>query len=413
MPVDDPIFDSTALEYGADADYEVQTDAYDNTPVKVEPSAGLIAQGLRPERQLAAQYHNWIMRQFALIQLALIGNAVEHETRLDDDEADIADHETRILTLENYVDEHTPRIKVYPYLTSGTFGPGGTHTPAGRVLASFAAGCGGGGSGGEGKNGEATADRWVAGAGGGGGSLFSFAPILGVDPSVSLLNVDIGAGGVPPAVAGSTGGAGGDSIVRLGATQLAAFGGAQGGRGSVGPYAIVNILHYSFGGFSRKDIPVLLIGPAGQGIRDVSLVTLLGETLYFPMQPGQGGYGAGGSTNPVSSPGSPNPFGNFPGGLAGLKGDDGDPNAPPGDLTQRGGGGGGGGGAGPFGPGGAGGRGGAGQAVYGAAGSAAANSGAGGGGGGSSAFNNGSSGRSAAGAGGTGRVYIITVEETA
>lgn len=432
MAVDDPIFSSNALAIATDDNFDAQGDAYDGSAVKVEPSAGEIAQGaIRPARQIGAQAVNWILNQFSQIFSALIANAVEHEDRLDDDDIILADHESRLDTAEAWIADSSPRIKILEFLASGTF-----EVPP-RCVAALSYGCGGGGAGGGGKAGDNTVDRWIAGGAGGGGAWATLIMLRNLVPGETI-NVDVGAGGAAYlATLGGTGGNGGDTIVRRGATPLATHYGAQGGRGAVGAHAITYWVHHTFGGLPIRDLPVMLIGAAAQGIRydtATGASSPFGRTadggphsLYIPMQPGQGGYGSGGSIGPASSAGSRNPIGNYAGGAAGIKGPDGrwdfQDGTPyePGFDTRRGGGGGGGGGAGPFGPGGQGGAGAYGdpwsapQPTNGA--SAGNNSGAGGGGGGSCGWfddvedvggGNGCFG----GNGGSGRDYIILVQES-
>lgn len=67
----DPIYDSTALQVGNDANYSTLGDTWDGSPTKVAPSAGVIAQGERPMRQRPAQFQNWLMNQFAQVMKRL------------------------------------------------------------------------------------------------------------------------------------------------------------------------------------------------------------------------------------------------------------------------------------------------------------------------------------------------------
>lgn len=418
----DPSFDSPVLTIGGDTSYDALSDPYDGTVVKVQPSAGQLAQGLRPSYQLAAQHRNWIDNQIALILAALISNDVIHETRLDADELELADHETRITTAETWISTKSPRIRIYPYTSDGTF-----VVPA-RCVAAFSYGAGGGGAGGGGHLGDNHVDRWIAGGAGGGGSLATLIPLIGCVPTETL-HVTVGLGGTQQGI-GATGGSGGDSIVWRTGLNLAIHAGAEGGRGSIGGMAHSGWTHYTMGGRSVRGGQTMLLGPTGQGIRfDMSTggsLSIYGNTgqfdgqiqsLYLMMEAAQGGWGAGGSFNPVAGAGAMNPIGGFAGGAAGAKGFDGDPNAPPGDPTKRGGGGGGGGGAGPWGVGGVGGAGTAGEASNSTTGgSALVNTGAGGGGQGSAGYVDvvgfPSVAGDVAGDGGSGRVYIITVEES-
>ncbi|MDB4995193.1 MAG: hypothetical protein JWM74_2625 [Myxococcaceae bacterium] len=425
MPVD-PSFSSNALAVASDASFDAQGDAYDGSLVKVEPSAGEIAQGaLRPGKQIGAQHFNWLVYEFAKIFVALISNDAAHETRLDTDEALLDSHETRLDVAEAWITNSSPRIKIIEFLVSGSF-----IVPP-RCIAGLSWACGGGGAGGGGKQGDLTVNHWAAGGGGGGGAIASLLPLRSL-VSGETIHVDVGAGGEPYTLTlGGSGNNGGDTIIRRGATPLAVHAGAQGGRGAVGVHAVADWNWFTMGGTSTKDTPIMLIGVSGQGIRvNVQAATLFGVgangmSLYFPMQPAQGGFGAGGSQNPSASPGSKNPAGGFAGGLGGVKGTDGTISAgvaTGANSTRRGCGGGCGGGAGPFG---VGGDGGAGQHGDPDGGSVAATSpfnagaytGAGGGGGGSGGYCDdivdvGGNNNNFGAAGGSGRAYIILVQES-
>lgn len=429
MAVDDPIFSSNALAIAVDVNYDVHGDAYDGSAIKVEPSAGEIAQGVvRPGEQIAAQHVNWVFNQFSQILSALIANAVDHEDRLDDDEAELLDHENRITVAESWINDTSPRIKIIEHLVSGS-----EIVPA-RCSGGFSYSCGGGGAGGGGKIGIVTVDRWISGGAGGGGSYATLLPLRSLVPGESL-TVTVGAGGLALTnTLGGTGNNGGDTIVSRGATPLAVHHGATGGRGSIGAHTLTYWVHHTYGGPPVRDINFLLIGPSGQGIRwDSSTANPFGKTadggphsLYIPMMPGQGGCGSGGSTGPASQPGAKNLTGGFAGGAAGVKGPDGrwDPAGVgyvAGYDTRRGGGGGGGGGAGPFGPGAAGGNGQYGDLAnspYRTQGyNAGANTGAGGGGGGSGGYSDdvedvGGYNSNFGGDGGSGRCYLIFVQES-
>lgn len=321
-----------------------------------------------------------------------------------------------------YIATNSPRIKVYTYTASGTFGPGGTQVPLGRVVAAFGIGCGGGGAGGRGLAGIATANRWGAGAGGGGGALLGIAPLI-LNPAL-LYNIDIGAGGATGGgTFGANGSDGGDTIIRQSSTNLAVFAGAQGGRTSYGGYSQSLWYHYVLGGLPVRHqastvASQITIGLSDQNIRyDSSDAAWQTQSLILQMRAAQGGWGAHSSVaTGLSGYGQRNPVGGFAGGSPGAAGANGDPTSPPGDTTHIGGGGGGGGGAGPFGVGANGGVGNAGQNnSVGCGGySAAANTGAGGGGAGSdgctiSGFH--ALAGNQGGAGGSGRCYIITVED--
>jgi len=71
------IYDSAALQTGADANYSTASDAYDGSPVKITPSLGLLKQGARPKRQQPAQYMNWLLNQIAQVSLGLIDHTAE------------------------------------------------------------------------------------------------------------------------------------------------------------------------------------------------------------------------------------------------------------------------------------------------------------------------------------------------
>ncbi len=433
-PIDDPLFTSTALTFAGDAAYDADGDAYDGSVVKVEPSAGQLAQGLRPGRQLPAQHQNWILSQFAGILSLLRDNDDEHEGVLAAHTEELALHQDSIDLIISWINNSSPRVHVEEFLVDGTW------TVPPRCVAAFAFGCGGGGAGGGGENGAHVDARYMAGGAGGGGAIASLVP-LG-KPSVPLLpgtvlNVDIGAGGVPYlAGLGGTGGDGGDTTVRYGVGILARFMGAQGGRGAVGGQSTVDVTHYTMGGMAVRDTPIMLIGPSGQGIRYSNnpldyyatfASTIFGgaSSLYIPMQTAQGGFGNNGISGKTSGAGSRNTFGGYAGGAAGIKGSDGtiDAGVVMGtNLTRRGGGGGGGGGAGPFG---SGGNGGAGQHGDPDGGSVAwtdggwpgYNTGAGGGGGGSGGWCNddenvGGNNSDFGGSGGSGRCFIIWVQES-
>ncbi len=422
------IYSSSALTVAGDPAYDAQLDPYDGSAVKVEPSIGALAQGLlRPGRQIPAQHVNWLNGQFAAIMAQLIADTATQDFRLAADDAELANHETRIVANEAWITNKSPRIRVYQFLTSTTW------VVPPRVISAIGYGCGGGGGGGTGHdvvlNGNAD-DLWIAGAAGGGGAYAQMFPLGSnfsmpaggsLNPLVpgTTLNIDIGAGGTPYGAAGGTGNDGGDSKIRLGAALFATFTGAAGGRGSVGLLHAQTVAHFTMGGLPVRDTPVMLIGNAGQGIR---FGTAPGEffgtsagsnSLYIPMQAGQGGFGNSGNGSYIPSNGSRNLVGGATGGTGGHKGQ---------DLGSiRGGGGAGGGGAGPWGNGGNGGNG---HNVLGVGGApnnydglaptaGAANSGAGGGGSGSTGSGNTYPPPLRNGAaGGSGRVYIITVEDS-
>jgi hypothetical protein len=413
-----PIYSSPALGYASDADYVVETDAWDNTPVDVEPSPLEITQGMRPQRQVAAQGNNWVMNQFAQIMTQLITDV----TTLDGDivtiDTELANHEGRITTLEGDWANHTPRLRIYgPFLATTTT----VWTPNARVVAAWAWGYGGGAGGGSGNIPIAdtgVGDVWYAGAGGGGGALPSSVPLV-VVPSTSY-SVIAGIGGAGSGINGVPGNDGGDSFIKQGSTVLAQWLGAQGGRGTNGTLsnpsssdtALSGIFHYVWGGAPTRNESRILLGTDTMNTRFDPTFSPFAASQYsyeFPVPPGYGGFGAGGSTHPSASGGQRNIFGGFNGGSAGLFAAD--------SGSARGGGGGGGGAAGPAGPGGNGGDGiDGGQNRSNAPPSdGATGSGAGGGGSGSAAywltgFNN--PVPDAGGNGGSGAVWIVTVEES-
>lgn len=268
-------------------------------------------------------------------------------------------------------------------------------------------GCGGGGGGGGGSVGINIEHRWIAGGGGGGGAVPGW-EILTVVPGETL-NVDIGAGGAA-GTSSASGGDGGNTIIRRGATVLAVFPGAQSGGGSANHVEGL-IEHFVLGGMPRAGA----LAPIRVGLADVirnfrydtSGPPWSTTSMLIPVVPGSGGYGASGSTLVPSSAGSPNAIGVFAAGAAGTKGAD--------FGAGRGGGGGGGGAAGPYGAGGSGGNGGVpGGGTNSATGgaSAGANTGAGGGGGGSGAYYSGATVTTGAfgGAGGSGALVVTYVE---
>lgn len=421
----DPSFDSHVLEIADDDNYDVEGDAYDNSSTKIEPSVGVITQGLmRPGRQIPAQHLNWVLSEFAAILVALIANDVSHETRLDTDEAELADHETRITTAEDWIADNSPRLRIMEFLVNSTF-----VVPA-RCTFGMSYGCGGGGGGGRGNEIGGLIDCYLAGGAGGGGATASF-QVFPLVPGRTV-TVTIGAGGLGGHTSlGDDGADGATTYISDISGTLAAHLGGRGGEGSAGVVG-TNWYHYTLGGGPVSGTSgVIVVGPqtGRKGIRfDTSSTAFfrdstLGQTLYVVPPPGSGGYGAGGSKLPGSDPslsgvrvggsGLRQPGGGFAGGLGGYNGKNGDTNTPPGDTTKKGGGAGGGGGAGPFGPGAEGGSGAFGQAVLVPTGGfdAAANTGAGGGGCGSAGCDNSNlSGRG--GNGGSGRVYVILVLES-
>lgn len=300
--------------------------------------------------------------------------------------------------LADYIANHSPRVRILEFLASGSF------TTGARDVACFAAGCGGGGGGAKGYGGQGTDDRWIAGAGGGAGSIYYCVPIILL--ASTTYDVAIGDGGLGATVATGTGGSGGDTILSASAVEIATFGGAQGGRGPVGGVVLSLWNNHAMGGMPRAGANSLTIGSASLGVRyDTSDAMWTISALQLQLALAAGGYGSGGSLHPASCNGQPNPFGKFVGGTAGAFGA---------DLgSSRGGGGGGGGGAGPFGNGGNGGNGHDPITVPGGSAptAGAANSGAGGGGSGSVAKSGAALVRDGA-AGGSGRFRLITVVES-
>jgi hypothetical protein len=352
-----PIYSSPALTYASDSAYIVETDPYDNSATKVQPSSGELTQGWRPHRQASAQGTNWVLNQFAAIMSQLITDGAAFDTRLTADEVELADHDSRIGVLEDTVNNHDPRLRVYSFIGGGTT----TWVPNPRVVLALAIGIGAGGGGGCGQIATSVAvnDRWQAGAGGGGASILSTVPLI-VVPGVSYA-IQVGAGGLGATVAGNSGGDGADSIIyRVSdGLQFALFNGAQGGSGVAGPTMTGFFEQYCLGGMPNKFASVINIGTASvpQNIRyDDSATEWSTATIQLTMAAAQGGFGAGGSGAtllvipvPTSGGGQRNTFGAFAGGAAGLASAD--------FGAVRGGGGGGGGAAGAFGVGGIGGGG--------------------------------------------------------
>lgn len=303
--------------------------------------------------------------------------------------------------LADYLANKSPRMRIQTFNASGTYIP----DSASRIVAAWVIGCGGGGAGGNGDAGPNTNNIWLAGAGGGGGAIKGVHPVV-IIPG-STYNVDIGAGGATnagPNNAPNTGGDGGSTIFRIGASNLAIFPGAQGGKGPFGGHALTGVNTYAMGGTSRAGTPTLVFGVASECPRfDTTVTEWLTTTIEMPLQPAQGGYGADGSTHPLASAGNRNPFGDFAGGAAGVRGAD--------SGSYKGGGGGGGGGAGPFGAGAAGANGGAATSAADSAAGGAANTGAGGGGGGTGGGNS-STGTGYGGAGGSGKLILVTILES-
>ena len=429
------IYSSTALGIGSDANYDAQSDAYDGSPTKVEPSAGAIAQGLlRPGRQIPAQHQTWLLSQFAAIMSQLITDGATQDGRLAADDVLLASHTAELATHQNYIDNLSPRLHVAEFLASGTW-----VVPA-RCTSAMVFACGGGGAGGTAwMAGAIGDDHWMPGCGGGGGALASTVPLFGLTPGVAL-NVDIGAGGVRSTTGSTWGANGGDTIVRANTSVLARFKGAEGGHADMGNAAAYpSIVMFVLGGGPVRDVRYVTVGDSGQGIRyDKQFGAVFGTTgqsIQFPLQPAQGGWGSGGIPSGGAGPGSLNPLsigGTWVGGAGGQLGTDGTVNSGVGsgtNLARRSGGPGGGGGAGPFGNGAAGGsavdgdpEGGGTTVLAHATGyDALVNSGAGGGG--SSWGWADQSGydpdyvahlnaNGYGGSGGSGRCYIIWVEET-
>lgn len=318
----------------------------------------------------------------------------------DGDDEDAASVDVPFETLADqiaYLRLHIPRLKFQVFTASGTF------TVPARCTALLALGYGGGASGGSGSDGIATVDRWVAGGGGGGGSLQSL-QYVAADPA-DVLNVDIGAGGTAPINSGDNGMDGGNTVVRLGATEKARFVGAGKGLGSVN-HVVGLWEHFALGGVPHAASSRLIVGIGGGFRYDTSDAMWQISGIVLTMQPAQGGWGSDGSTHPASAPGQRNPVGPYTGGAAGARGTD--------SGTSRGGGGGGGGGAGPGGAGGAGGAGGDATTLLGAGAAgaaAAANTGAGGGGGGSSSYMASPADGALGGAGGSGKCILIWSED--
>ncbi len=263
-------------------------------------------------------------------------------------------------------------------------------------------GCGGGGAGGNGAAGPNTNNIWLCGAGGGGGSILGVVPVA-LTPG-TIYNVDVGAPGATNGSPEGSGGDGGSTIFRLGGAPLATFPGAQGGRGTYGGHTLAGYNSYAMGGGPRAGQARLILGDPTVCPRIERTGTFwLTNTIEILMEPGQGGYGADSDVATLSATGSTNGYGNALPGVLGIRGAD--------AGALRGGGGGGGGGAGPFGNGGAAGNGGpANSAADGGTGGTA--NGGGGGGGGGTGGGNSSTGTGYGGAGGSGRLILITFEES-
>jgi hypothetical protein len=258
---------------------------------------------------------------------------------------------------------------------------------------------GGGGGGAGGRNGAALTNASNSGGGGGGGSLVNTQQ-LAVTPGVTYTGV-CGTGGTGGATAGANGVDGGDTLFKQGATVLATFCGAAGGRGGVlTTVANAGGVAVASGGSAIRSSVYF---PAGTFL--YSTANPIGAALI--VAPAQGGYGNSAQSIPLASrTGGTNPA-NATGGAAG--GADGALSG-----SYYGGGGGGGGAAGPIlgtpGTGGAGGAGnGAGTGSNGTAGGNSVGTQTGGGGGGGGAPGQGSAGEGAIGAGGNGGSGSLTI----
>lgn len=95
------IYDSAALQYGKDENYSITNDAYDNTPTKVTPSAGIMTQGMRPRHQVGAQHLNWILNQYALVMTGLIDHTAQLEAADGTNATNIASVVSKITALQN------------------------------------------------------------------------------------------------------------------------------------------------------------------------------------------------------------------------------------------------------------------------------------------------------------------------
>ena len=78
----EPEYDTPALEYASDDDYQVSGDEWDATPTKVPAAGGYITQGARPNRQLGSQNFNWVMSQLGKAVKKAIENILLIETQL-------------------------------------------------------------------------------------------------------------------------------------------------------------------------------------------------------------------------------------------------------------------------------------------------------------------------------------------
>lgn len=384
---DPAIFTSIALQIADDTNYDVESDPYDGTPLKVAPSLGLIKQGLwRPGHQIGAQSQNFVNNQFAQIQQALIDGLYD-----------------------------TAMVPVYTeFLVDDTI-----TIPDNALSFGFTGGFGGGGGGGGGADGDTTLTRGMCGGGGGGGAVEQFRVIPLVPGDYAIQVGDPGSAGARDTPFGHAGDDGQDSKVTrvTGSVDVAIFRGAAGGLGGEYPskdsqYAMT----WAFGGMSVK--PTLQTPPAqtyddgGNGFwygasSGASSGVLTYPDYFIQIDPQQGAYGKTWNVDlAVNRRAGCSPQG-FLGGTSGSKG------TALGGGGMFAGGGGGGGAGGPRGNGVAGGIGGngndAGNGTNGAGPSApAANLGCGGGGGGGGGSASGTPGFGGQGSSGSsGFVWLI------
>lgn len=336
-------FDTAALDWASDADYGVQSDALDGTVTKVEPSTGIITQGARPARQLAAQHRNWLDSEVTGVLAAII-----------------AAFKTDAM------------VPVYEeYLGDDSF-----TTPANVGPIAFVEAYGSGGNGNEGGNGANASSQRNTGGGGGGGTLL----LQRVVPIAGSTTYDVAIGEPDGAFAFAKGG---DTVLSTGATEIVvAPGGQHGAAGfDTGADAAASVRGGS--PVVQTNTTTQLVSPSGEGAGGAG-TTGLGTALP------QGGYASrtgfsGGAPGSKGTDGASNRRGGGPGGGGG---------AGPGGPGGNGGSGGTGNNAGP---------GDDGEAGF----SAGANTGAGGGGGGGGGYGTSGGGAGLPSLGGSGRLRII------
>ena len=192
----DPFDTSLFLDVASDGTYDVQGDAYDGDANVLTPSAGLVAQGVRPGRQLPAQHQNWKDKEIA--------------------------------ALLTYLHDHGSRIASFLVTADLDW------TPPARVTSMFLlgrGGCGGGGGGAHALD-DGTLDSYPGGGGGGGGARYQLRE-LPVDGSELRILIGTGGAGGPEGTDGSDGGDTTVATVADPSTILARFKGAGGGMAGV------------------------------------------------------------------------------------------------------------------------------------------------------------------------------------